>query len=54
MAQPVKDPALSTAVAQVMAVAWVQSLAWDFPHAIGTAKTKTKTKNDSLAYGGRF
>ena len=27
-----------TAVAQVTAVAWVQSLVWELPHAVGTPK----------------
>jgi len=27
-------------VAQVAAVAWVQSLAWEIPHAVGLAKNK--------------
>ena len=40
MAQWVKDPALLlvTAVAQVTAVARIQSLAQEFLHAMGTAK----------------
>ena len=29
-----------TAVAQVTAVTWVQSLAWEFPHAMGAARKK--------------
>ena len=32
MAQQVKDLVLSLLVAQVAAVAWVQSLAWEFLH----------------------
>ena len=38
MAQRVKDLALVTAVALVIAVAQVQSLAWELQHAVGTAK----------------
>ena len=38
MVQWVKDLALSTAVAQVTAVMWVQSLAWELQHASGIAK----------------
>ena len=31
-----------TAVALVTAEVWVQSLAWELPHAMGTAKKKKK------------
>ena len=31
-----------TAVAQVPAAVWIQSLAWKFPQAVGKAKDKTK------------
>ena len=33
-----------TAAALVTAIAQVQSLAWEIPHAAGTAKTKNQTK----------
>jgi len=36
--QLVKDLALLTAVAQVAAVSWVQSLAQELPHATGAAQ----------------
>ena len=37
VAQGVKD---LTAVAQLAAVAWIQSLAWECPYATGAAKKK--------------
>ena len=42
LAQWVKDLVLAAAVAQVATVAWIQSLAWEFPHAAGVAKKKKK------------
>jgi len=42
MAQRVKNPALSLAAAQDTSVAWVQSLAGEFPHAVGVSKKKKK------------
>ena len=42
MAEHVKDLALSLQVAQVTAGVWVPSLAWELPHAPGTAQ-KVKT-----------
>ena len=45
MAQWVKDPALSTAVALVTPMVQVQSLAWEFPPATGAAPPK-KTESD--------
>ena len=33
-----------TAVAWVVAAAWIQYLAWELPYAMGVAKKKTKTK----------
>ena len=41
MVQRVKDLAVVTEVAQVAAVAQVQSLARELPHAVGVAKRKT-------------
>ena len=41
MVQQVKDPVLSLVL--VTAVAWVQSLAWELPHATGAAKKKKKS-----------
>ena len=38
VAQQVKDPALSPGLGWVAAVAWVQSLAQEHPHAVGVAK----------------
>ena len=44
-AQQVKDPALSllwlVAGGGITAVVWVQSLAWELPHAMGEAKKNT-------------
>lgn len=40
MAQQLKNPAFVTAVALVTAVAWVQLLAQELPHAKGVAKKK--------------
>ena len=45
MAQRVKDLALATASAKVEAVAWIQSLAREFPHALGVAKKRKKKKS---------
>ena len=39
MAQWIKDPALPLLVALVTAVAWVQSLAEELPHGMGTEIT---------------
>ena len=39
---------IGTAVAQVTDEAWVQSLAWELPHAMGVAK-KFKSKNKKLS-----
>ena len=40
MAQQVKDPVLSLAVAWVTAVVWVQFLAQELVHAVGAARKK--------------
>jgi len=40
--QQVKDLAVVTTEAWVTAMVWVQSVAWELPHATGTAKTKQK------------
>ena len=45
VAQWVKNPALSLAVAQVTAVAWDQFLTQELLHAVGTAK-QNKTKGE--------
>lgn len=45
MMQWIKDMAIVTAAAQVAGVVRVQCLAQELPHAWGTAKKKTKTKN---------
>ena len=50
MAQQVKDLDL-TAVSLVIAVAWIRSLTWELPHAMGTAKKKQKQKQ-KLTSGG--
>ena len=34
-----------TAVAWVVAAAWIQYLAWELPYAMGVAKKKKKKKN---------
>ena len=44
MAQQIKNPALSWHQLQVSAVAWVQSLALDLPHALGWLKEKKNKK----------
>ena len=44
MAQLSKD----SAVAQVTAVVWVRSMAWELPHAAGTAKTKQNKTNKQI------
>ena len=49
MAQQVKDlVAAVTAAAQVATVAWVPSLAPEFPHATGIAKRKKKKRNKRI------
>ena len=40
MAQRVKDPVFSPAVAWVTAVEGIPSLAWELPRAVGTASKK--------------
>ena len=35
-------------MAWVTAIVWVQSLAWELPHAIGMAKKKKKKKKKNL------
>lgn len=50
-AQRVKDPALVTAAAWVAAMMWVRFLAWERPHAAGTAKKKTNQKTQLIIYG---
>ena len=37
-----------TAVAQIIAVAWVQSLAQELPHAVGTDKMTRKKQNTKM------
>ena len=39
-----------TAVAQLTAVAWVRSLAWELPYAAGVAKKTPQTKNKQVAF----
>ena len=48
MAQQVKDPEIFIAEAQVVAVMWVQSLAWEIPYAMGMDKKKIKKKNPTV------
>ena len=47
MAQQVKDLLVVTTVARTAAVACVQSLAWQPPHALGVAKKKKGKKKAS-------
>ena len=44
MAQQVKDLLVVSTAARAAAVAWVQSLAWQPPHALGGAKKKKKER----------
>ena len=46
--QWVKGSGVATAVAQVVAVAWIQPLAQEFPYALGAAIKKTKTKENQI------
>ena len=48
--QQVKDPALSLQwlMAQVTAVAWVRSLAWELLHATGMANKQTKPRKKDI------
>ena len=44
VAQQVKDLVLSAVAAWVTAMAQVRSLAWEYPHAMNTAKKEKKKK----------
>lgn len=46
MAQWVKDPTFLTAVALVIAAAWVPSQAQELSHAAATVKITTKTEKE--------
>ena len=48
MAQWVKKSDFATAMAQVTAAAWIQSLAWALSYAAGVAKKEKKCKTETI------
>ena len=50
--QQVKGSAMAMTAAQVTAAAWIQSLAWELPHAVGV-DLKEKRKEKKASFSGQ-